>query len=96
MSGIIRINGWERDKNINFDLELAMENIPYSLIRILYGNREANLVYTRVYISKKLSEWGYNSVEIGKILNKDGSTIRHYLNEYVPPRELEQQWQGQR
>lgn len=46
------------------------------------STRRKNAVYFRYIYSQILSDYGLTDVEIGEIIGKDRTTIRHYLTNY--------------
>lgn len=46
------------------------------------STRRKNAVYFRYLYSQILSDFGLTDVEIGEIIGKDRTTIRHYLTTY--------------
>lgn len=51
---------------------------------VLGSSRRKNLVHIRYKVSKQAYQMGFTQEEIGNALNRDSSTIRHYLHEYQP------------
>lgn len=55
-------------------------NVPYSYLPILKGiRRTRELVKIRVLLSKELHDKGYTYSQIGRVLNKDNTTIGYYV-----------------
>ena len=59
---------------------LAKINVPYSYLPVLKGVRRAKeLVKIRALLSKELHSKGYTYSQIGRVLNKDNTTIGYYV-----------------
>lgn len=74
MSGIIGMNSWEKERAIpRFRMRLNTLRGP---------SRKASIVRERVRAAEELRDQDFTIEEIGDILNRDHSTIVHYLRHY--------------
>jgi chromosomal replication initiation ATPase DnaA len=68
-----------REKNLN-DIEHLAEGYGYTVADILGPKRHRHLVFVRNLCVFMLRNKGYSTTEIGRIMNRDHSTIVHALN----------------
>jgi len=70
---------------INGTISYYAEKHQVPIADILNGPRTNKLVLVRAEIAKEAKERGFGPSEIGRAINKDHSTIIHYLEDYHPP-----------
>jgi chromosomal replication initiator protein len=68
-----------REKNLK-DIEHLAEGYGYTVADILGQKRHRHLVFVRNLCVFMLRNKGYSTTEIGRIMNRDHSTIVHALN----------------
>ena len=68
-----------REKNLK-DIEHMAEGYGYTVADILGPKRRRHLVFVRNLCVFMLRDKGYSTTEIGRIMNRDHSTIVHALN----------------
>ena len=68
-----------REKNLK-DIEHLAEGYGYTVADILGPKRHRHLVSVRRLCALMLRDKGYSTTEIGRIMNRDHSTIVHALN----------------
>ena len=68
-----------REKNLK-DIAHLAEGYGYTVADILGQKRYRHLVFVRRLCILMLREKGYSTTEIGRIMNRDHSTIVHALN----------------
>lgn len=68
-----------REKNLK-DIENLAEGYGYTVADILGKSRFKRVVAVRRLCILMLREKGYSTTEIGRIMNRDHSTIVHALN----------------
>lgn len=68
-----------REKNLR-DINHLAEGYGYTVVDILGPKRSKHLVYVRNLCVFMLRDKGYSTTEIGRIMNRDHSTIVHALN----------------
>jgi chromosomal replication initiation ATPase DnaA len=68
-----------REKNLK-DIEHLAEGYGYTVADILGPKRRRHLVSVRNRCVFMLRDKGYSTTEIGRIMNRDHSTIVHALN----------------
>lgn len=68
-----------REKNLK-DIEHLAEGYGYTVADILSPKRHRHLVFVRNLCVFMLRNKGYSTTEIGRIMNRDHSTIVHALN----------------
>lgn len=65
-------------------LLIVSNTTGFSVKDIIGNSREAKLVATRAYITRKAAERGYKDSAIGYWLNKERTSIIHYRKHYKP------------
>lgn len=68
-----------REKNLK-DIENIAQGYGYTVADILGPKRRRHLVSVRNLCVFMLRDKGYSTTEIGRIMNRDHSTIVHALN----------------
>lgn len=68
-----------REKNLK-DIQHLAEGYGYTVADILGPKRRRHLVSVRRLCILMLREKGYSTTEIGRVMNRDHSTIVHALN----------------
>lgn len=68
-----------REKNLK-DIEHLAEGYGYTVADILGPSRRKHLVFVRNLCVFMLRNKGYSTTEIGRIMNRNHSTICHALN----------------
>jgi len=74
-----------REKNLAAIDTIAQEH-GYTVEDILGKSRTKHLVHVRRLCVLMLREKGYSTTEIGRVMDRDHSTIVHALNKPVDPR----------
>jgi chromosomal replication initiation ATPase DnaA len=75
----------QQQKGLNSIIMYYAEKHSVSIADILNGPRTSTLVLVRAEIAKEAKRRGFGPVEIGRALDKDHSTVIHYLEDYQAP-----------
>ena len=65
--------------NIEKDYEEILKYSKYTDIDIKLNSRKREIVEKRVLVSCLLYDMGYSMEEISKVINKDRTTVHHYI-----------------